>query len=72
MSNVKYLKKRRSQICRWSDEAQVLTIILHMFVDVILCREDLAHRSQKRLREKKREIYYYDEINCQLNVFKLS
>lgn len=55
MSNVKYLKKRRSQICRWSDEAQVLTVILHMFVDVILCREDLVHWSQKRLREKKRK-----------------
>lgn len=54
MSNVKCLKKK-SQICKWSDEAQVLTVILHMFVDVILCREDLAHRSQKRLREKKRK-----------------
>lgn len=29
-----------------------LTVVIHVFVDVILRRENLAHRSQKRLQHK--------------------
>lgn len=31
---------------------QTLTVVIYVFVDIIFCREDLAHRSEKRLWNK--------------------